>query len=57
MNIIDPTLNKYETTQSELRKHYNLVNFIKTYCQEKAYSFQVIKIYNITTILSLQLLN
>ena len=53
MNIIDPILNKCETTQSELRKHPDLVNFIETHCQERAYSFQVIKIYNITIILSL----
>ena len=40
MSIIDSTLNTNETTQTELRKHNNLVTFIETHCQERAYSFQ-----------------
>ncbi len=45
MNIIDSTLNKCETTQIELRKHHDLIAFIETHCQERAYSFQAIIIY------------
>jgi len=41
---IDSTLTKDETTQQQLRKHKPLVEFIKTHCQERAYSFQVIKL-------------
>ena len=45
MNIIDSTLNKCKITQIELRKHHDLVTFIETHCQERAYSFQAIIIY------------
>ncbi|PKY34602.1 hypothetical protein RhiirB3_499282, partial [Rhizophagus irregularis] len=40
---IDSTLTKDETTQQQLRKHKPLVEFIKTHCQERAYSFQIKK--------------
>ncbi|CAB4375468.1 unnamed protein product [Rhizophagus irregularis] len=40
---IDSTLIKDETTQQQLRKHKLLVEFIKTHCQERAYSFQIKK--------------
>ncbi|CAB4396710.1 unnamed protein product [Rhizophagus irregularis] len=40
---IDSTLTKDETTQQQLQKHKPLVEFIKTHCQERAYSFQIKK--------------
>ncbi len=53
MNIIDSTLNKCKITQIELRKHHDLVTFIKTYYQERVYSFQAIIIYIFIIILQL----
>uniref|UniRef100_U9SME3 Uncharacterized protein n=1 Tax=Rhizophagus irregularis (strain DAOM 181602 / DAOM 197198 / MUCL 43194) TaxID=747089 RepID=U9SME3_RHIID len=38
---IDSTLRCDETTQSILRQHSDLQNFIQTHCQIRTYSFQV----------------
>lgn len=38
---IDSTLNIEETTQAQLRRHPALIEFIKTHCRMRAYSFQV----------------
>ena len=41
MLAIDTTLRIDETTQTLLRKHKELQDFIKTHCQLRTYSFQV----------------
>jgi hypothetical protein len=38
---IDPTLSIEETSQAQLRRHPTLIEFIKTHCRVRAYSFQV----------------
>lgn len=42
MLAIDTTLRIDETTQVLLRKHEELQDFIRTHCQLKTYSFQVV---------------
>ncbi|POG62444.1 hypothetical protein GLOIN_2v1882875 [Rhizophagus irregularis DAOM 181602=DAOM 197198] len=44
---IDSTLRCDETTQSILRQHSDLQNFIQTHCQIRTYSFQIKKCGNI----------
>ena len=38
---IDPTFRIEETTQAQIRRHPALIEFIKTHCHIRAYSFQV----------------
>ncbi|POG66790.1 hypothetical protein GLOIN_2v1780201 [Rhizophagus irregularis DAOM 181602=DAOM 197198] len=40
---IDSTLTKDKTTKKQLQKNKPMVKFIKTHCQERAYSFQIKK--------------
>ena len=39
--VIDPTLGIAETTQSQIRRHSALIEFMDTHCRARAYSFQV----------------
>jgi len=41
MSKIDSLLTRNDTTQVQLMRHKELINFIKTHCYERAYSFQV----------------
>lgn len=41
MSKIDPSLTRNDTTQVQLTRHKELIKFMKTHCQERAYSFQV----------------
>ncbi|GES77742.1 hypothetical protein GLOIN_2v1780244 [Rhizophagus clarus] len=43
---IDSTLKIEETTQAQIRRHPALVEFIKTHCRVRAYSFQIKKCNN-----------
>jgi hypothetical protein len=40
--VIDPTLKIDETTQSQIRRHSALIEFMDTHCHARAYSFQVL---------------
>ena len=46
MSKIDPSLTRNDTTQVQLTRHKELIKFMKTHCQERAYSFQVCIILN-----------
>ncbi|GBC13306.2 hypothetical protein GLOIN_2v1780244 [Rhizophagus irregularis DAOM 181602=DAOM 197198] len=46
--VIDPTLKIDETTQSQIRRHSALIEFMDTHCHARAYSFQIKKCNNPT---------